>query len=268
MEIQNALREGEGILKNAGINTARLDSLVLLSFVTRKPKEIILSYPDKKLPALFLKNYRQLLVKRSKYVPLAYLVGHKEFYGLDFKVNESVLVPRPETEALVEYVLQNSPPRGRLLDIGTGSGAIAIAIKKNRPQMEVLASDISEEALSIAKQNSKINKVDVEFVKSDLLNGVDGQFDTITANLPYLEPRPRQISLSTKYEPKRALFGGGHDGLDIYRNFLAQVPKKLKKNGGLILEANPWQHEELINVAKKHNLKFLHREKFILVFYV
>jgi len=161
--------------------------------------------------------------------PVAYLIGKKEFYGLDFFVDDSVLIPRPETELLVANVIEFCKGESggvRILDIGTGSGAIAIALAKSLPQARVTAVDISEDALKVAYANARVHGVydRVDFVRSDLLSNVDGSFDVVVANLPYIGLESNNfVSRETlEFEPHIALFGG-NDGLDLYRKLFDQI---------------------------------------------
>ena len=265
-------------MQAAGIKTARLDSLILLEYVTGKNRAWLLAHPNETVDQKQLTRLEQMLKKRIKRIPLAYVIGHKEFYGLNFKVTKDVLIPRPETEALVELAIKLAPKKGSLMDVGTGCGALAIAIAKNRPDLKITATDISHAALKMAKHNARLNlKSDqvvpkpmaknhrIIYLQTDLLNNINKKFDLIVANLPYL-PKTKYPQPEIIYEPHGALYGGGKDGLDIYRRFLTQVKEYLGPKGMLIIEAEPNQHQELINIAAATKLKFQQAKDFCLIF--
>ncbi|MBI4100862.1 peptide chain release factor N(5)-glutamine methyltransferase [Candidatus Microgenomates bacterium] len=266
--IGDVLRDTETQLKQAGIETARLDALVLLEHVTREDRAWLLTHPEYQLNMRSLNLLENLIKKRAKHVPVAYLTGHKEFYGLDFTVTPDVIIPRPETEAIVEFVL--SLRKGgafmQVLDVGTGSGCIAIAIAKHRPKWPVMATDISLAALNIARRNAKKNEVNIKFIQSDLFAKIRGNFDIVTANLPYVKSRTH-LAPEARHEPKTALVDGS-DGLDSYRRFFEQVPAHLKPNAHVIIEADPWQHPELKKIAKPAGLTLKRSDRFALVFAV
>jgi len=179
-------------------------------------------------------QFRKLEEKRLAGTSVARLVGVKEFFGLDFEVNEHVLIPRPETELLVEEVLQIKPKS--LLDIGTGSGCIAIAVQKNLPRCEVSATDFSARALEVARRNAEKHSVGLEFLKADLLEGVEKSFEVIVANLPYVAENSAELEAGVKkFEPNLALFGG-EDGLDLIRKLLIQISRLSEKPKLILLE--------------------------------
>ena len=169
-----------------------------------------------------------MVARRKKGTPVAYLRGYKEFYGLDFKVSKHVLVPRPSTEALVQAVIDYIQPDDLLLDVGTGSACIPISVLKHVDGVEVIATDISSSALSVAKSNTKTHGVTtrIQFFLSDLLKSVPPEVLevkglVVTANLPYV-PKDYQVNIETKFEPQMALYGGA-DGMEIYRRLLDQL---------------------------------------------
>ena len=228
---------------------------ILLAHVIKKPREFVLAHPEFKIDDLRFKIIKKLISKRAKGEPIAYLIGHKEFFGLDFVVNKNVLIPRPDTEIMVEEVIkkfQISLPRRQagdfrfqnaiLIDVGTGSGCIPISILKNLSynpspyegearrgfRLQTFAIDISKKALQIARLNAKKNKVKIKFLHGDLLEPIsDLRFQIsdliiITANLPYLTTKQYHNSLSIKHEPKNALVAG-KDGLRYYKKLLTQT---------------------------------------------
>ena len=195
--------------------------------------------------------------------PIQYIIGKTEFYGLPFRVNKNVLIPRPETEELVEWVIskykiQNS--EFRILDIGTGSGCIAISLAKNLPNAKVYALDVSEEALKIAKQNAKLNNVNVEFLKEDILNYEESifrdlKFDVIVSNPPYVREQEKVMMKSNvlNNEPHLALFVKDNNPLEFYDAITVFSTLNLKKGGMLFFEINEFLGDDMIHLLRSHN---------------
>lgn len=209
-------------------------------------------YLDKELTSEQQKMFLFAVSEREKGVPLAYIFHSAEFYGLEFEVDPSVLIPRPETEELVELALKYIKSGDEVLDIGTGSGAIAIAIAKNA-KAKVTAVDVSEEALKVAKQNAITNKANVEFVLSDLFGSLENRmFNCIISNPPYIDEKEYNEleSVVKDNEPKLALYGG-KDGLMYYRNIIAEAPKYLRCGGMIFFEIGYNQGKEVSNLLKK-----------------
>lgn len=210
--------------------------------------------------------FKQLVKEHCKGVPVQYLMGYAEFYGRDFDVNENVLIPRPETEELIEGILRRTDRLFsknqvlRVVDIGTGSGAIAITLKKERPHWEVYAVDISQAALDVAKANSRKLEADITFLEGDLLSPFEGQdkkFDCIVSNPPYIPDRDREDMsvVVTEHEPHLALFAG-EEGLDIYRKLIPQAIGLLSKPGCIGLEIGHGQGEAVANLFKEVNAEY------------
>ena len=221
-------------LKEAGINTARLDALVLLEDVTGKDRTHLLAHPELELTDEQQNALKTLVKRRQTHEPLAYIRGKSEFYGHEFMVNEHVLVPRPESESILE-LLSEYGSIGTIIDVGTGSGALAISAAIQKPEANVYGLDIDTNCLSVAKANAKNHPVEVTFVESDLLRALDldelrGPI-VILANLPYV-PDTYPVNEAAAHEPKLALFGG-NDGLDFYRVMLDQLDAY--DNRGIIL---------------------------------
>jgi release factor glutamine methyltransferase len=239
--------------KSAGkFSSPDLDAVMLLARVLKKPKEFLHAYPEKKLTAAQLTKYRQLVARRAKHEPVAYILGEKEFYGFDFTVNKNVLIPRPDTEILIDEVVKSATAASTIIDIGTGSGAIAITLKKLLPKASVFAIDTSSAALSVARKNAKRLSAKIIFKKGDLLAPLKNkilrfsQNDTpiiITANLPYLsrdEWKKCQPEIK-KYEPYSA-FVGGKTGLEIYKKLFEEInhichSRRRNDSEGLIRES-------------------------------
>jgi len=212
---------------------------------------------DRVLSADELARISQALERRMRGEPLQYILGKTEFMGLEFKVAPCVLIPRPETELLVEKTIEACSKfmvHGSLLDIldiGTGSGCIAVSLAKLLPGARITATDISNEALKVARENAKNNNVDVRFIHSDIFSSYDLRpttYDLIIANPPYIASEDiDKLQRELQYEPKVAL-DGGPDGLDFYRRIIAQAPAYLKDNGLLILEIGFAQTEKMKDI--------------------
>ncbi len=237
-----------------------LDSEVLLSFVFKKPKEFLLAHPEFELSKKQTVQFKKLIARRAKGEPVAYLIGHKEFYGLDFEVNKKVLIPRPETELMAEEVVKeiNGQKKNILVDIGTGSGCIPIAILKNTKQIKCFAIDISTAALTVAKRNVKKHNVKIKFLRGNLLEPMANQFESvgdqkiiITANLPYLTVKQYRQNPSLRFEPKSALVAS-KNGLALYEKLLQQISALLKTHITLFLEIDPSQSRGIEKIIKKY----------------
>jgi len=241
----DALRRGTAALRAAGIDDPALEAELLLRHVLGLDKSyFFLRLPDQ-LSHEQHRSFLKLLGERAAHKPAAYISGHREFYGLDFRVQPGVLIPRPETEMLVEQSLalagdlRDRGKRVRIVDVGTGSGAIAIAVAKHAPEAEVLATDRSRDALVIAAYNARQMRFAgrVKFLEGDLLDPVHGQVDIVAANLPYI-PSAAIESLAPEvkdWEPREALDGGA-DGLDAIRRLIACLPVRVRPGGAAVLE--------------------------------
>jgi len=197
-----------------------------------------------------LDTYLQRLLQ---YEPVQYILGYAEFYGLKFKVSPAVLIPRPETEELVELTLSEiKNPKSKILDIGTGSGCIPIALKKNLPNAALTSIDISSEALCIAKENAAINNTDVTFIQLDILTDVpDGKFDIIVSNPPYIgyDEKEKMNDNVLIYEPHLALFSG--DPLIFYKRIAETAPHLLNPLGRIYLEVSEYRAKEVAEIFAK-----------------
>ena len=191
------------------------------------------------LSEIQLAQFRESVTRRAQGEPIAYIRGHKEFYGLDFEVTPEVLVPRPETESLVELCLTLLPSDkiSHLADIGTGSGAIAVAVAANSPNVRVYATEVSAQALDVARRNAARHGLDgrITFFEGDLLAPLPHPVDVIAANLPYVPPGEAEPDVAT-WEPRVAVFGGGYDGTDTIMRFLAAAPRYLNPGGAVVME--------------------------------
>ena len=250
MTIKTALALATKKLATKKISSASLDAELLLSFILQKPKIFLYAHNEQELNARQENNFKRAINRRLKHEPIASITGQKEFFGLTFQVNKKVLIPRPETELLVEEVISytNNKSTKRLVDIGTGSGCIAIAIKKYRPELEVTAADKSLVAINTARINARSNKTKIKIIQSDLIKKIPNKkIDIITANLPYL-PTARKTHKDLSYEPKMALFSG-QDGLDLYTKLFKQI-SQLRQTPQLILcEIDPSQNTKIKKLA-------------------
>ena len=228
--------------RTRGIENPRLDAELIVAHVLGIDRTRVIIESLRPLEGAELARLRELVKRRRSHEPIAYLRGTREFYGLSFKVDSRVLIPRPDTEALVETALARSAQVSlsmRLLDLCTGSGCVAIAIARQRPTSKVTASDISVDALNVARENAyRLGAYNVAFVESDLFARVPSQrFDVITANPPYIASAeiPELMADVRDFEPRLALDGGA-DGLDLVRRILDGAPERLEKDGVLAME--------------------------------
>jgi release factor glutamine methyltransferase len=244
----NAARER---LREAGISHAELDARLLAQHVLGWTTERFLIEAQSAEPDGFARDYESVVARRATREPLAYIVGTREFWALDFEVSPAVLIPRPSTELIVEAVVDLFPDRTaplRIADVCTGCGCIAVALARERPMTSVVATDISFEALDVAQRNATRHAVRdrVTFLHTDLLDGVNARFDAIVANPPYvldhalpaLQPEVRD------HEPAVALFGGA-DGLGILTRLVETAPSRLRPAGYLIFEFGLGQDVEV-----------------------
>ncbi len=250
-------------IKKLSKTSPALDAEVLLTFVLNKPKEYLLINSNKKIDPRKEKTFLKLIKQRSIGVPIAYLTGKKEFFGLNFFLDKNVLVPRPDTEVMVEAVLKiNSQKPLSILDIGTGSGNIIISLAKNgglktsATKTKFSASDVSARALSIARRNAKQHKVKISFKQGSLLKPWGNQnFDVIIANLPYgwkqWKNKSSAETIGLKFEPKLALFTS-KNGLFLIEELLRQISERKSKPKYVFLEFDPRQSNQIKNLAKKY----------------
>jgi release factor glutamine methyltransferase len=217
----------------------RLDAQLLLLHALNHDahqRAWLLAHDSDLLDDAALQRLDTLASRRQQGEPLAYLTGHKEFYGLDLQVDGRVLVPRPDTETLVDWTLEVLPatPAATVLDLGTGSGAIALALKATRPDLQVSALDFSLDALAVARANAERLQLHVQFQQGSWLDGVQGRFDAIVSNPPYIAAQDEHLAALT-FEPLPALASGA-DGLDDIRCIVTQAPAHLQPGGWLLLE--------------------------------
>jgi release factor glutamine methyltransferase len=240
----------------AGIppDEAALEAEVLARHVLECDRATFLTRARDPLPSAFERIFEDLVQRRIAREPVAYIVGHREFWGLEFEVTPAVLIPRPETEFIVEESLSSLPAREavrRVIDIGTGSGCLAVVLAIEFPSAKVVGTDVSAEALDVAERNSARHNVRgrVAFIESDLLARISGAADLIVSNPPYVPDNAAALQTEVaRYEPSPALYGGP-DGLGIIRRLLAEAPHHLSEDGRLIVEFGFGQEDGVLDAA-------------------
>lgn len=253
--IRSQLVDAREELAQSGIRDGWLDAQVLLAHVLNSDRNWLLSHPERPLTSAERQRFRRLIERRREHVPVAYLTGRREFYGHELHVTPAVLIPRPESEQLVDLAidwLHAHPSARRVIDLGTGSGAIAVAIAKAVSSVRILAVDIDSKALAVAAENIAEQRLlsRVELRRGDLLRSASSA-DLIVANLPYLSAaRRRSAAPGLRYEPSWAL-AGGDDGLDAIRRALEQAPPVVRPGGCLLFECDPLQARPIERLAKR-----------------
>lgn len=251
MTYREAVEFGTKCLTDAGVPDAALDAWYLLQMVCRIERSYYYVHGEEDITQDAQKEYEIAVQKRAEHIPLQYIIGEQEFMGLRFKVNSNVLIPRQDTETLVEQVLKIVKPGMKVLDLCTGSGCVLISVLKNAPELTGMGSDISKTALLVAKENAKLHEVDAEWVRSDLFDNITETFDVIMANPPYI-PTGEILSLMPEvrdFEPENALDGGA-DGLDFYRKIAGQVKDYLNPGGYVYMEIGYDQGEAVSELMR------------------
>lgn len=238
--IKDLIAKASEKLKKAEVTDYVIDSRLLAEYVFHIDYYKLLVHPDMETDVKNAQIYNQLIEKRAAHIPLQHLTGNQEFMGINFKVNENVLIPRQDTEILVEEVIKyiNSQERKvKVLDMCTGSGCIAISIDKLCDNAQVVGADISKKALEIAEINNKENSAGVDFIESDLFENIKECFDVIVSNPPYIESKKIEKLMPEvrDFEPRIAL-DGTKDGLEFYRNICNNLSRYLKEQGAVFFE--------------------------------
>lgn len=254
MNVKEAIKYGIDNLKN--IDDKSLKVRLILSHFMNVEKNYLITHDDEELSNEIEEKYKQGIEKLSKDVPLQYITNTQEFYGMKFKINENVLIPRYDTEILIEETLKLAKDQDKILDMCTGSGIIAITLAKNVEKANVFACDISLEALRVAKENNELHNANVKFINSNLFENIEEKnFDIIVSNPPYItEKEMQELENQVKKEPELALYGGV-DGLDFYRKITENAKEYLKKEGLLIFEIGYKQKEDVSKILIENKFK-------------
>ncbi len=256
MTYREAISLGEKVLEMADIIDVKTDAWLLLEMVCKIDRGFYYMHMNDDINEEQLKEYEIALKKRAEHVPLQYIVGETEFMGLKFKVNSSVLIPRQDTETLVEEALKVVKPGMKVLDMCTGSGCIIISILHNSNGVEGYAADISKQAINVAKENAKLNEVSVMFESSDLFDHITGTYDMIVSNPPYIrtEEVAKLMPEVRLFEPEQAL-DGKEDGLYFYRRIVEKSKEYLNPEGYLLFEIGYDQGEDVSKMMRKQGFK-------------
>src|SRR3989344_785945 len=273
MTIEQWLKTSAKKLETTGVGTANLDVLVLLEDELGKDRSWLLAHPDYQIKRQSLETLQRQIKRRVKHEPLSYIRGKTEFYGGGFWIDKRVLEPRPESETMIELLLELAKSQKLktknlvVADVGTGSGALAITASLELKGTQVVATDIDPKCLEIARHNATNHKTDIKFYEGDLLHPLSaiGCWPTvILANLPYV-PARHQINRAARHEPDVAIFGGG-DGLALYRKLFLQLSFSHAKPRYVLIESLPFQHAGLQLIAKSAGFKLHRHQDLIQVF--
>lgn len=252
MTFREAISFGEEKLNIAGIDDAKHDAWLLLTFICKIDRTFYYVHMDDDMSVEQVAEYENVLNKRAEHVPLQYITGEQEFMGIPFHVNDSVLIPRQDTETLVEEALKVVRPGMKVMDMCTGSGCILISILKNIVDVEGFGYDISKQAINVAKENAKLNNVNATFERSDLFDDVSDKFDVIVSNPPYI-PTDVIGGLMPEvavFEPMLAL-DGKEDGLHFYRRIVEKALEYLNPGGKLLFEIGHDQGKSVLGLMKE-----------------
>ena len=245
-------------------DTARLDAEILLAFVLQKDRTYLYTWPENQLSAEQTQHYLALIQQRQLGHPVAHLTGKREFWGLNLTVNRHTLIPRPDTEVLVEVALEKlqSVQHPKVLDMGTGSGAIICALKSERPDSEATALDFQLEALAVAQQNAKQLNLDIQFIHSDWFNAIANKtYDLIVSNPPYIEEQdPHLLQGDVRFEPITALTAGA-SGLNDIKHLIKEAKSHLNNQAWLILEHGYNQEASVQTLFAEHGYQHIQTVK-------
>ena len=251
MRIDQAVNNATLILSKS--DSAQLDAQILLAFVLEKETIYLMTWPEKELTDDQSERFNKLIASRSEGIPVAYLTGVREFWSLPFKVNKSTLIPRPDTETLVEQALQYCTPRSHILDLGTGTGAVILSLAYELPNSHCVGIDFSDDAVSLAKENAANLKIaNAKILQSDWFENVTGQFDVIVSNPPYIDKTDHHLDCGdVRFEPLSALVAD-NKGLSDIEIIIEHSKDYLTNNGYLLIEHGFEQATIVRNVFKKH----------------
>lgn len=256
MTIKELLNQGVIMLKNENIDGPKVKARMLLQHVLKKSREYLIIYDKNEVTPMQRENYIKVVRRLLEGEPIQYIIGRQEFMKLNFLVNKDVLIPRQDTEILVEEVINIAEkiPNPVILDLCTGSGAIAVSLAKYIKNSKIYASDISKNALKVARENAKLNGVlnNIEFIESNLFDKIkDLKFDIIVSNPPYIRTDEiKTLNIDVRNEPKLAL-DGGKDGLDFYKKITESAFQYLNRQGYLCFEIGYDQKIDVLNIIKE-----------------
>ncbi len=265
MNIATWLDDISNELADSMVPSARLDAEIILAHTLNKPRTWLHAHGDEALDPRRRDIADARAQLRLERVPIAYIIGHKEFYGRRFRVTPDTLIPRPESEALIALAVKHAPQARHAVDIGTGSGCLGITLRLELPQLSMTLIDTSKRALAVATQNAALHGVDVRILQSDLLDEYPLQADLIVANLPYVDPSWPDNAPELVHEPAGALYAGEH-GLALIGTLLRQAPSRLTPGGILILEADDRQHAAIIAAAAAQGFTHIETDGLALAF--
>lgn len=263
--ISDWLKTASSQLKLAGISSYNLDAELILSNLYQKDRTYLHANSEQIISTDICETANNWLKDRINRIPLAYIAGYKEFFGHTFTVNRHVLIPRPESEDIINLLLEfRQKYQTKVIDVGTGSGCLGISVKLELPDTQVLLTDISADALGVARQNAQDLGASVEFCQSNLFSEINATFDVIISNLPYVD-KSWELCAETNFEPAVALFAD-NNGLDLIYKLIDEATKKLNDNGLLILESDLTQQAEITNYAHENSFKLEKMQGFVMVF--
>ena len=258
MNIQTLLNQASKTLDNSSNTSSKLDSEILLSKIIEKNRQYLILNSNEELKKENIKSFDYLVKRRKKGVPIAYLINKKEFWKQNFYINQNVLIPRPDTETLVEETLKlfNVNSKLNMLDIGTGSGCILLSILKERRNFFGIGIDISKKAINVARFNAKMHQLSnrVKFYNSDVDKFLIGKYDLVVSNPPYIKRQDlKYLEVDVgRFEPKLAL-DGGKDGFSKITKVISKTSTLLKRNGRFILEIGFGQKKKILSILKQNN---------------
>jgi len=251
----NAVETGAtigGLLQESGL--PRLEAELLLGSILGRERAWLLAHAEEAIESPGVRAARAVFARRREGEPVSHITGWREFYGVALRVTPEVLIPRPETELLVELALERISPDepGRVLELGTGSGAIAIALANERPGLAIVATDVSETALALARRNARDHGAEIDFVLSDWFEALGpAQFDLIVSNPPYVPAEDAHLEREDlRFEPRLALVGGDDDGLACIRKIAARARIRLRAGGSLLMEHGYDQGERCVELLR------------------
>lgn len=266
MTIGAWIQQASKRLADEMIDSARLDAEIILAHTLNKSRTWLHAHSNDSLDERRRDIAEARIDLRLDRIPVAYIIGHKEFYGRRFIVSPEVLIPRPESEALIDLFLELSPTQPKnyqVVDVGTGSGCLGITIKLERPEAQVTLVDASRHALTVTRKNAKELAAKVNIIESNLLDSYPFRPDCVVANLPYVDPGWESLSPELQHEPVEALFAD-KKGLDLIYKLIDQAASRLSPGGLLILEADTRQLDDIVNYAQQNRFQLVKRLSFSL----